>query len=269
MDLAPRPFGDILNQGMNLFARVWRRLFAPAFWAFLILGGLTILTFELTDVTEFLQQLITDPTSIESMSETELVERLVQFAGAAAIAGTLQLVATGFVNLATHRIVGAEIEGAQVTSGDGVAWAFHRMPVLLVAGFFAVVAITFGFLAFVIPGIWLLGVLTMLTPVIALEDVGPLQAIRRCLTLVRGRWFPTMGFYLLVALLGSVAAQLVQLLALPVLAIGGVGLGAGLGFVLLMVVQGLVVAGIAVMTTRWYVDLRARQEPTTSASRPT
>ncbi len=266
MDLAPRPFSDILNEGMSLFARVWRKLFAPAFWAFLILGGLTILTFELTDVTDFLQQLITDPTSIESMSDTELVESMARFGGTAAVAGALQLVATGFVNLATHRIVGAEIAGAKVTSGEAVGWALRRMPVLLVAGFCAVVAIAFGFLAFIIPGIWLLGVLTMLTPVIALEDVGPMQAIRRCFTLVRGRWVPTMGFYVLVALLGSVAVQLVQILALPVLAIGGVGLGAGLGFVLLMVVQGVVVAGIAVLTTRWYVDLRARQEPLSASS---
>ncbi len=268
MDLTPRPFGDVLSQGMNLFARVWRRLFAPAVWAFLILGGLTILTFELTDVTDFLQQLITDPASIQSMSETELLERMTRFAGAAAIAGTLQLVATGFVNLATHMIVGAEIAGAQLTSGDASARAFRRMPVLLVAGVCAVLAITFGSLAFVLPGIWLLGVLTMLTPVIALEDVGPFEAIKRCFSLVRGRWFPTMGFYLLVALLGSVAVQLVQILALPVLAIGGVGLGAGLGFVLLMVVQGLVVAGIAVMTTRWYFDLRARQEPLSASNLP-
>jgi hypothetical protein len=268
MDLTPRPFGDILNQGMNLFARVWRRLFAPAFGAFVALGGLTILIFELTDVTEFLQQLITDPTSIESMSETELLDSLIRLGGTAAIAGVLQLVATGFVNLATHRIVGDEIGGTQTTPGVAAAWALRRMPVLLVAGFCAVVAIAFGLLAFVVPGIWLIGVLTMLTPVIALEDVGPLQAIRRCFTLVRGRWFPTMGFYLLVALLGSVAAQLVQILALPVLAIGGVGLGAGLGFVFLLVVQGLVVAAIAVMTTRWYFDLRARQEPLSASNLP-
>jgi hypothetical protein len=38
-------------------------------------------------------------------------------------------------------------------------------------------------------------------------------------------------------------------------------LGAGLGFVLLMVVQGLVVAGIAVLGTRWYFDLLARKGP--------
>jgi hypothetical protein len=64
----------------------------------------------------------------------------------------------------------------------------------------------------------------------------------------------------LVGLLGSIAAQLVQLIALPALATEDVGLGTGLGFFFLIVVQGLVVAAIAVMTTVWYLDLRARKE---------
>jgi hypothetical protein len=34
-----------------------------------------------------------------------------------------------------------------------------------------------------------------------------------------------------------------------------------LGFVLLVIAQGLVVAAIAVMITLWYFDLRARKEP--------
>jgi hypothetical protein len=261
MEITPRPFGDILSEGMNLFARVWRRLFAPSFWAFLLLGGLTILTFELTDVTAFLQQVLTDPRSVQELSDEIVSERMIRLGEAALVAGALQLIATGFVNLTAHRIVAAEIAGAPITSGEAAVWALRRFPVLMVAGFLAVLAISLGLLAFVIPGIWLIGGLTMLTAVVALEDLGPTQAIRRSVGLVAQRWFPTVGFFLLVGLLGSVAVQLVQLLALPVLAIGGLGLGAGLGFVLLMVVQGLVVAGIAVLGTRWYFDLLARKGP--------
>jgi hypothetical protein len=254
MEITPRPFGDILSEGMNLFARVWRRLFAPSFWAFLLLGGLTILTFELTDVTAFLQQVLTDPRSVQELSDEILSERMIRLGEAALVAGALQLIATGFVNLTAHRIVAAEIAGAPITSGEAAVWALRRFPVLMVAGFLAVLAISLGLLAFVIPGLWLIAV-------VALEDLGPTQSIRRSVGLVAQRWFPTVGFFLLVGLLGSVAVQLVQLLALPVLAIGGLGLGAGLGFVLLMVVQGLVVAGIAVLGTRWYFDLLARKGP--------
>jgi hypothetical protein len=132
--------------------------------------------------------------------------------------------------------------------------------VLAAAGFMAIVSIFFGLAALVLPGIWLAGQFTMVSPVIALEDVGPLGAIRRSFSLVRGRWWQTIGFLVLVGLLGSIAAQLVQLIALPALATDDVGLGTGLGFFFLIVVQGLVVAAIAVMTTVWYLDLRARKE---------
>jgi hypothetical protein len=101
----------------------------------------------------------------------------------------------------------------------------------------------------------------MLTAVIALEEAGPVDALRRSMTLVRGRWWPTVGFLIVVGLLGSVAAQLVQLIALPIIGAAGAGLATGLGFVVLVVAQGLVVAAIAVMVTIWYFDLRARKEP--------
>jgi hypothetical protein len=71
-----------------------------------------------------------------------------------------------------------------------------------------------------------------------------------------------------VGLLGSIAAQLVQLVALPILGAGGIGIGDGLGFVVLVIVQGMVVAAIAVMTTLWYLDLRARQGPLLRSSLP-
>jgi hypothetical protein len=70
-----------------------------------------------------------------------------------------------------------------------------------------------------------------------------------------------VGFLLLVGLFGSIAAQLVQLVAIPIVGSGEIGLGAGLGFVVLVVAQGMIVAAIAVMATLWYLDLRARKEP--------
>jgi nucleoside recognition membrane protein YjiH len=70
----------------------------------------------------------------------------------------------------------------------------------------------------------------------------------------------------MVGLLGSAAAQLVQLIALPALTSGNTSIGAGLAFVVLMVIQGFVVAAIGAMYTRWYVDLRARKEPLLSSS---
>ncbi len=261
MEITPRPFGEVLAEGMTLLVRVWRRLLAPAFWCFTLLGAVTIVTLVSSGANDFLQQLIRDPSSVEAMDDEQLFDELVRLGGAAMVAGLLQLLATGFLNLTAHRIVVFEMAGEAMSTRDAVSWAARRFFVLFLAALLASIAILVGLLLLVIPGIWLAGSFTMLSPVVALEGLGPVASLRRSMELVRGRWWPTVGFLLFVGLLGSAAAQLVQLIALPALATGGVGIGAGLAFVFLMVVQGMVIAAIAVMSTRWYVDLRARKEP--------
>lgn len=268
MEITPHPLGEVLAEGMTMLAKVWRRLFAPAFWAFVVLGGLTIATFAITDSDEFLELVLTDPEAIEAMTDVELMEPALRLLQAVLLALILQVLASGFVALTAHRLVASELSGTLLATGGAVAFAFGRLLTLLVAAVFGFVAVVAGLLALVIPGLWLAGGLTMVTAVIALEEVGPISAIRRSISLVRGRWWQTVGFVLLVGLLGSIAAQLVQLVALPVLGAGGIGIGDGLGFVVLVVVQGMVVAAIAVMTTLWYVDLRARQGPLLRSSLP-
>jgi hypothetical protein len=159
-----------------------------------------------------------------------------------------------------HRIVASELAGEQMGAGAASSKALSRLFTLIVAGILAFVLVVLGLFALIIPGLWLAGAFSMISAVVALEDAGPLDALRRSFALVRGRWWPTVGFLLLVGLFGSLAAQLVQLVALPIVGAGDVGLGAGLGFVVLVVAQGFVVAAIAVMVTLWYLDLRSRKE---------
>ncbi|MGH8950309.1 MAG: hypothetical protein ACRDX9_02680 [Acidimicrobiia bacterium] len=266
MEITPRTFGDILGVGMTMLGRVWKRLFAPAFWAFVLLGALTIAAFAVTGADDFLQLILENPEVLDEMSDEELVEPTLALFQTLLIALILQLLATGFVNLTVHRIVASEIAGEPVGTAGATSRAFGRLPVLVGAGIMIFVLVSLGLVALVIPGLWLLGSFTMVSAVVSLENVGPTAALRRSFTLVRGRWWPTVGFLILVGLIGSIAAQLVQLVALPVLGAGGIGIGMGLGFVVLVVVQGMVVAAIAVMTTLWYIDLRARKEPLTTSS---
>jgi hypothetical protein len=266
MEITPRPFGEILNEGMSMLGRVWKKILAPAFWAFVILGGATIGVFTLTGADEVLQLLLTDPLALNDMTDSEVGELGLLLLRAGLIVVVIQLVAGGFVNMTVHRIVAAEIAGEPIGAGVASTSALRRLVALVASGLLAIPLILIGLAALIIPGLWLIGSFTMVAPVVALEDVGPVAALRRSMTLVRGRWWPTVGFLVLVGLLGSVAAQLVQLVALPIVGAAGVGIGAGLGFVVLIVAQGLVVAAIAVMITLWYFDLRARKEPVAISS---
>lgn len=266
MEILPRSFGEILGEGMTMMARVWRRLFAPAFWSFVLVGALTIGIFAVSDSDEFLELILSNPEALDEMSRAELLGPTLRLLQAALLAVLLNLLGTGFVNLTAHRLVAGEISGNPPTTGGAVARAFARLVTLLVAGLLVFGSVAVGLVALVIPGLWLAGCFTMVSAVIALEEVGPVEALRRSFILVQGRWWPTVGFLILVGLLGSIAAQLVQMVALPVLGASGVEIGVGLGFVVLVIAQGMIAGGIAVMTTLWYVDLRARREPLLSSS---
>lgn len=266
MEILPRSFGEILGEGMTMMARVWRRLFAPAFWSFVLVGGLTIGIFAVSDSDEFLELILSNPEALDEMSRAELLGPTLRLLQAALLAVLLNLLGTGFVNLTAHRLVAGEISGNPPTTGGAVARALARLVTLLVAGLLVFASVAVGLVALVIPGLWLAGCFTMVSAVIALEEVGPVEALRRSFILVRGRWWPTVGFLILVGLLGSIAAQLVQMVALPVLGASGVEIGVGLGFVALVIAQGMIAGGIAVMTTLWYVDLRARRESLLSSS---
>lgn len=261
MEMRPRQFGEILNEGMAMLGKVWRRILVPAFWAYVLLGGVTIAVFAVTGADDTLQMLLADPLALNDMSDAEIGELGLVLLQAGLVIVAAQLLASGFVNLAVHRIVAGEVTGEPVSAREGSAFAFGKMVTLIASGVLALFAVVIGLLALIIPGLWLIGSFSMLTAVIALEGSGPVDALRRSTALVRGRWWPTVGFLIVVGLLGSVAAQLVQLLALPIIGAAGAGLATGLGFVILVVAQGLVVAAIAVMITLWYFDLRARKEP--------
>jgi hypothetical protein len=120
------------------------------------------------------------------------------------------------------------------------------------------------FFALLGPGVWLLVALSMLTSIVAIERRGLLGSLRRSMHLVKGRWWSTLGFLMLVGLLGFTATQLIQLVAIPLASIASVGPGVSIASMLGVVAQGLIVAAIGSMYTAWYIDLRARLEELTT-----
>lgn len=261
MQIPARSFGDVLNEGVKYLGLVWRALLPPAFGAFIVLGVLTMVIFRFTGASDALDLILSDAETLDALSDEELVAALVDFSVAALLSLAAQALAASFVTLAAHRAVALELTGTTATAAGVSRFAAARFVTLVAASLLAILGVLGGMLLLIIPGIWLAGSWAMIAPVVALEGAGPTQALGRSFRLVKGRWWPTIGFVLLVGLLGSVATQLVQLVAVPLLALGSVPLGLGLTFVVGVLMQGFVVAAIAVVITAWYLDLRARQEP--------
>lgn len=294
MEITPRPFGQVLSDATNSLARTWRALLLPALVVSIPVSFATALVFRWTAGGDFLDMLVNNPGALQALPEEVFFEIARPFYIALGIAATLQLLAGVFIALAAHRTVAADLGGGSLTGAEASRQALKRYFVGLGAGL--VVVLTVGimiglgsvvwlvpalsvgtpnaasalvafvlFLAVLGPGIWVAVSASMTTSAVALEDVGVLASIRRSIRLVRGRWWATAGFLLVVGLLGGIASQMIQLIALPLAAVGGAGVALTIVSVLGVLAQGLLIAGISAVYTHWYIDLRARREGLTSA----
>ena len=285
MRIPPRPLGAVLGDAINILARVWQPLLTTALIVFIPLGILTLIVFNLTGALEFLDVVINDPTSLETFTQEEFLELAGPFFWAAGIAIAIQTIASLYVYLAAHVIVSASLSGATMSGPQARREAAARfVPGLIAALAIAVLfgaGLTIWLIPFVVvgtpnaasvlvalvllvavaaPAIWLSVSFSMVTSIVAIEDRGPIGSLRRSFELVRARWWPTLGYLLLVGLLGSIAAQLIQVLAIPLTVVGDATSGFTLASLFGVVFQGILITAIAAMYTVWYVDLRARSE---------
>ena len=295
MVIAPRQFGQVLNDAMLGLLGVWRTLLWPALLVSIPVSLATLGLFAFTGGDEFIELVLSNPQQLQTMPEQLFWELARPFYWAAGIATLLQLLTGVFLALASHATVAAHIKGESLTSMAATRAALRRYP----TGIGAILLLTIAVMLLVVlgvvvwlgpmtsvgtpndasvlvalvllvvlvgPGVWVAVATSMTTAAIAIEGSNALDAIRRSMRLVKGRWWPTTGFLLLVGLLGGIAIQLIQLVALPLALVGGGGAALSIASILGIMAQGLLVAAIAAMYTHWYVDLRSRRESLSTES---
>ena len=289
MEIAPRPFNATLTEAMNALARIWRPLLSTALLVFVPVGLFALAVFRITGAAEVVDLVMAGPQALETLSDQALRELLTPLLWALGTTVIVQLVAAFFVYLVGHILIAADLNGETMTARQARSEALSRFGVSLGAGLLTVAAVlalilsgfavwlvpyalvgtpnatsfvvaTILFFALVAPGVWVAVSLSMLTPVVALERRGVFGSMGRSISLVQGRWWPTLGYLLVVGLLGGVAIQLIQVVAFPLAAVAG---AAGSSIVVAIVGiagQGIIVAAVGAMYTLWYLDLRSRKE---------
>ena len=102
--------------------------------------------------------------------------------------------------------------------------ALARWPMLMATTILAGLACFAGLLALVVPGIFLIVCILLLRPVVLFEKTDPLQALVRCVRLVRPMWTKVMASALIAALIFFVcvvaAAAILGIVQAVVTAIG-------------------------------------------------
>ncbi|MCC6875030.1 MAG: hypothetical protein IT378_12050 [Sandaracinaceae bacterium] len=152
-----------------------------------------------------------------------LVNALDVFPQASTVWASLAWEAVGVI-LADAMIVSMTVDLVAGRRPDllGAAWlAIKRWPFLLVTSVLVSVALTAGYLCFILPGLVLTASLVIALPIVVMEeDVDPIRALRRSHARVAGYRWPILGATLtagVVAFLGNafVARSLPLLWAAP------------------------------------------------------
>jgi hypothetical protein len=129
----------------------------------------------------------------------------------------LLVVATGqLATAACLKAVSDEFLGHRSNWRTAIDFVWRRSGQVLVLAVIEVVLVGAGLLFFIVPGIYLLVALLLATPALLLENLQPINALRRSRALTQGMWFRTAGCYLLASLFVFFVALIPTLLFIHV-----------------------------------------------------
>ena len=161
------------------------------------------------------------------------------------------------------KVAAAAYAGARADGRSSLAFAVPHVGRAIWAAIIAGIGVVLGFIALVIPGLWLLVAWSMFIPALLFEELGPTRALGRSFQLVRGRWWATFGALLVVAFISGLASGLISagFDRLLTTSLGDHVFPAALVDALGGVVASAVALPVqAVMVTVLYFDLRRRKE---------
>lgn len=288
MEILPRPFGDNLTAWFKILGRQWKPLLYISLLGFVPAALFTLVLFGVTDVFSSFEPLF-DEELVESLSNEEIWEILGPFFWTIGIWAVLMTIPTAFVYLAAARVVGESLNDRDASLSGVVAVATRRLAKALVGGIALTILVSgmlgaaglvawwlFDTMDVSIPSVffstatvltavvlmtWLGLACSLYTQAIAFEDAGAVESLSRSFRLVRERWWVTLGFLVVVALISSAVAQVLSAALFPVFFFALTSPWIfGVAYALITLVQGPVAAAIGAAYGIWYVDLRARKE---------
>ncbi len=188
-------------------------------------------------------------------------DRLWAFLAGTVLVGIIAFIASQVATGACFKAVGGAYFDEQPDWRESLRFARSRIGSLLWLSLLFVLFLVPAFLAFVVPGVYLYVAWAVATPVLLLEDVRGRGALKRSRALVKGRWWPTVGVLVLVALLsGLVQAVFLGLFAGVVSVSDNEVAQAVADAVAQMASSALTTPLSAAVLTVLYFDLRVRKE---------
>lgn len=213
MSNAPQPVGLLITSAIDVYKARWRPLTA--------IGLLSAAPVALLEAGISLTR-NRDP-FVQPASATD--PQAVALEPATLVPALLSLVLFSVASAACVHLIAEGREGREVSWGAALRFGSSRAAGVLAASLLVLVVVLLGLFALVVPGIWLAVALALTTPALVLERLGPVAAMRRSFTLVRGQWWRTAAVVGLGAVL-AIGIVLVVVVPATTLALATDSLGA-------------------------------------------
>lgn len=184
--------------------------------------------------------------------------------GATGLPVVVDLAATSFTvavaGVAIAHVMAGWLEGREVSAGQALAAVARRWWVVLAAWLLGRLVVLVASALFVLPGLVAIVLLSVISPVLAIEGRGPLGAIRRSVALVRPRLGPVLVLVALTGIVSYGVSQAIESLPSAVALIIGPSLAWPLLAVSGILGSLVVVPFVAASACLVYLDLRFRTE---------
>jgi hypothetical protein len=254
LPLHPMSVGDVLDGAFKLFKANVRTLLLVV--ASIVVPLQLLSAFLVRDqVSPGILNVFRDPTIAQDQAAFSLGDL-----GGSIITVMLGLLTAPLIAGAVSRVCAASYLGQPIGPADALKTTLRRLPALLAASFLVGLASVVGFVFCLLPGIALTVLYTVVTPAMMIEEIGPIDGMRRSWRLVKPRFWGVLG---IVVLAWVISAFVGNLLGGAPSAVGTL-LGGSLAWLWIAVgavLSSLVSAPItAIVDTLLYFDGRIRNE---------
>jgi len=240
--------GKILDQSVNLYLTHFTQFFLP----FLIIG-LVVGVFSAVINLLFPLPPAPEPTASSEVILAWLPKFLSAFAITMGLTSIVSLILNTLVSGMAVKYASDLLERGYADLNEVFKFTLSKFVTLLIAAIITSIIAVLGFICFIIPGIILLIIFTLVTPVIMIEQTGAFESLGRSKKLVDKRWLKTFTILLIIFIVLLLVSLITGLIALP-----------PFGFttsIITNAITALVYPIYAIAVTLFYYSMLAKETP--------
>lgn len=254
LPLHPMSVGDILDGAFKLLKANARTILLIV--AAIIVPIQFLSAFAVRDqVSMGLLNILSDPTLVDSDANFGVGNPAVTI-----LTGVVSLLTGPFIAGAVSRVVAASYIGEQMGPAPALRITVRRFGALLAASVLVFALQLVGLVFCIVPGLLAFALYTAVTPALMVEELGPVQAMRRSWRLMRPRMWHVLGIAVLARIMAGVLGNLLG--GIPSVAATVLGGSFAWFFIAVGAILSSLVSApiVAIVATLLYFDGRIRHE---------